>query len=279
MGSIRQSGWWYYFPAAMLFKTATATLLAALLAPFAFVLSRVWLKDGTDTGTRNDSDVRWRYNAWAITCLIVPAGLYFITALFTNLNLGLRHILPVYPFVYVAIGCIFSLLWRARKLVAKMVGGVIAGGLLLETLLAYPNYLAFFNAPSGGSHGGIKLLGDSNLDWGQDLPALAQWQRTHPSQRIYLCYFGMANPASYRLDYVNLIGGYPLQPFNNSLSDPGVVAVSATNVQGIYTGPTLLKEYQDLLHHEEPMEILNGTIYLYRWPPDPEPVAAPIANQ
>ena len=264
MGTIRLRGWWYYFPAAMLFKTPTATLLSIVLAPLAAILSLGWLH-----ASRSDLPPFWRRHGWTIVALTLPPGIYFVAALLTNLNLGLRHILPVYPFLFVGLGWIFSLLFRARVMLAKIVGGVIAGVLLLETVVAYPNFLPFFNAPSGGSRGGLKLLGDSNLDWGQDLTALVSWQHEHPADKIYLCYFGMADPRAYDLDFVNLPGGYPLLPMGDLSPTPGVVAISATNVQGIYIGSQLTHAYQTALKNEEPMEILNGTIYLYRWPPTP----------
>lgn len=96
---------------------------------------------------------------------------------------------------------------------------------ILETLAGYPDYLAFFNLPSGGSRGGLSLLGDSNLDWGQDLPALADWQRQHPEPTLYLSYSGTADPAAYGIRYINLPGGYPYGPPPQSPRQPGVIAI------------------------------------------------------
>ena len=269
MGAVRERGWWYYFPAAMLFKTPTATLLAMVLAPLALLLAITWLKRKIKLETEAGA-TRLGRNQWTILALTIAPGIYFIAALSTNLNLGLRHILPVYPYLYVALGWIFSLLWRARPTVATVTGGVIAVGLLFETVAAYPNYLAFFNTPSGGSRGGLQLLGDSNLDWGQDLKSLVQWQHEHPADHVYFAYFGMADPGSYSLDYVNLPGGYPLREAHDLSATPGVVAISATNLQGIYWSPQLLRAYKAALHNEAPIDVINGTIYLYRWPPTPE---------
>ena len=265
LGTIRLSGCWYYFPAAILFKTPTATLLSILIAPLLALL--VILRLRAEQPDFRESEHWWVPGFWKLVVLVLPPGIYFCTALFTNLNLGLRHILPIYPYLFITLGWIFSGVWQQRRVAATIIASIVLLGLVSETVVAYPNYLAFFNAPSGGARGGLKLLGDSNLDWGQDLPALVRWQHEHPTDRLYLCYFGMADPAQYGLDYVNLPGGFPLSPFADLSAQPGVVAISATDVQGIYLGEQLTHAYQTTLQHEQPFEILNGTIYLYHWPP------------
>ena len=64
-----------------------------------------------------------------------------------------------------------ALAWKRFGTKARRVAGLLAIGIIVEALIAYPNYIAHFNFALGGPRGGIELLGDSNLDWGQDLPA------------------------------------------------------------------------------------------------------------
>src|ERR1700728_4879287 len=85
--------------------------------------------------------------------------------------------------------------WRA---------GQLAIGLITETAHAYPNYIPFFNIFCGGPRGGIRLLSESNIDWGQDLPRLAKWQSEHRDRPIYLLYWGSGDPQYYGISYVNL---------------------------------------------------------------------------
>ena len=118
---------------------------------------------------------------------------------------------------------------------------------------------------AGGSRGGFALLGDSNLDWGQDAPLLARWQREHPSEHLYLCYFGPAGQREYYgIPAVLLPGSIGNGPHLDTLpSDPGVLAISATALQGIYPS----QRYYEFLMKHKPQEVLGGTIYLFRWPP------------
>ena len=210
--------------------------------------------------------------AWAIVCLLVPVIVYGVSAIATNLNLGVRHVLPLYPFLFVALGIG---VWRMMCRWAPL-GGLLALALLLglvvESAMAWPNYIAFFNTPSGGSRGGVKLLSDSNLDWGQDLPLLRDWQEENPTRKLYLCYFGTADPRFYKLDFTNLPGGWPWMPETVPTQPGGVLAISATNLQGTYFGTQARDFYQSLIAGRDPIQVLGGTIYLYdlKEPPRPQ---------
>jgi hypothetical protein len=212
-----------------------------------------------------------RTTQWTIICLALPPGVYLLAAITSNLNLGLRHVLPVYPFVYIAIGLAGARVERRARAAAKRAIAVALIALGAEALIAFPNYIAFFNVVSGGTRNGINLLGDSNLDWGQDLKLLAEWRQKNPSGRLYLIYFGLADPWAYGInDYVNVPGGYKFGPVYEPHNDPGVMAVSATMLQGIYAEDKYRLIYQTI-RKLEPFEVLGGTIYLYRWPPEQMP--------
>ena len=110
--------------------------------------------------------------------------------------------------------------------------------------------------------GGIRLLSDSNLDWGQDLPLLAHWQAAHPNTRLYLCYSGSSDPAAYGVDYINMPKGYFLNPQSQMPDKPGVIAVSAMRLQGVYLEDDL-RAYYTSLAKQRPREVLGGSIYLF----------------
>jgi hypothetical protein len=220
---------------------------------------------------------------WAMICLIVPPGVYGIAALMTNLNLGIRHVLPIYPFLYIAVGLVTVRLLRLGLPWAKWVVAALAVALAVEALAAYPNYLPFFNVACGGSRGGRWLLGDSNLDWGQDLINLANWRKQHTDKPLFLSYFGMANPEYYGIDYTNVWGGFMFRNTPNGYeranelhlwelpNRAAYLAVSATNLQSIYMEDYEMKALQDV----KPREVLNGTIYIYDWPLETGPVQPP----
>lgn len=137
----------------------------------------------------------------------------------------------------------------------------LAAGLATETLCAYPNFISFFNIAVGGERGGIYLLGDSNLDWGQDLPKLAQWQEQHPDKTLYLDYFGVCDPAAYGIRYLNVPGGYVYGPPPRT-DGPGVAAISATKLQGLFVADPQY-DFAARFHDRKPFAVLGGTIYLF----------------
>jgi len=184
------------------------------------------------------------------------------TAMSSHLNLGLRHIFPVYPFLFVFIGVAAADAFARFPGFATWILPILALGLAAETYFAYPDFLPFFNVAAGGARGGLRLLSDSNLDWGQDLPDLAQWQSQHPDCQLYLCYFGTVDPHYYKVHYINLPGSAapPDQLRPNAL--PPVFAISATQLQGTYLTARNRDEY-DKYRLRQPIAVLGGSIYLY----------------
>lgn len=294
LGRHSLTGWWYYFPVAMLVKSPIALLLASLAAAGVGIFAR-GVKLSGDVGNAMSGDphrsphaasqavsreppqhappwspsrdaVRCAPRGWTALCLLIPPVVYLAFAMASNLNLGLRHVLPVYPFIFVAIGVAAARLWRARPLAAKR--GIVALGLVLagEAIATFPNYIAFFNVAAGGARGGLRLLGDSNLDWGQDLTLVARWQQEHPQVPLYLAYFGTADPWAYGIDYVNFNEMYRFGPVDQPAGrGPGVLAVSATHLQTVY-GEQRTRELFAHIRRQPPIEVLGGTIYLYRYP-------------
>ncbi|HEV7298915.1 MAG TPA: hypothetical protein VGN72_06075 [Tepidisphaeraceae bacterium] len=263
LGETTLTGHWYYFPLAMAFKTPTAVLAAAVVIPTILLYRRLRRSNSPPT-------VRQRQDrTWALLCLSAPVVVYSLISMTTSLNLGIRHMLPVYPLLYVAIACGVAQLvqWNWKAINLLLTGLVVV--LVAESALAWPNYIPFFNAPSGGARGGMKLLSDSNLDWGQDLKLLAEWQQRNPNVKLYLCYFGSADPAAYGIRRVELPGGWQWTEWTGDLREPGVIAVSATNLQGTYLPPQFHRFYKSLAEQQQPLEILGESIYLYAHPGRP----------
>ncbi|HSV14693.1 MAG TPA: hypothetical protein VLI90_10555 [Tepidisphaeraceae bacterium] len=253
-GRISPTGWWYYFPLAMLVKTPVATIVLAAFTLIAMtaLLPRL---------------IRTRAQLWNILCLATPFAIYMISAMRGHLNIGIRHMLPVYPLAFIAIGCAAAWTvrrWGRRAVIVLCVFGVLLVG---ETLAAFPDYIPFFNLAAGGERGGFHLLGDSNLDWGQDLKALAEWQRAHPEMPLYLAYFGLADPHYYGVNYTPLPGGYRYDPTPQWPRGRCVVAVSATYLQGLLVDPELYDTFYRKVAALRPDDVLGGSLYLYEFPP------------
>jgi hypothetical protein len=275
LGKTAYRGTWIYFPLAMLFKTPTATIVAGVLALCVLWLMRLRTELPRATKSKKPSPspeakARWRLDpatTWTLLCFLVPVGVYFLSALTSGMNIGVRHMLPLYPFLFIAIGMGLSRLIALRGNGGRIVTAVMLLGLAVESLGTYPNFIAFFNTPSGGPLGGIALLGDSNLDWGQDLKLLAQWRKQHPAPTLYFAYFGSAEPAYYGIDATPMPGSRAVKTVLPPEEEDCYVAISATYLQGLYLTPDYQELYESLHDQCDPIAVVGGSIYIYKFPP------------
>ncbi len=273
LGEVSQSGWWYYFPVAFLLKTPLPALLLLLWA-----IVRVLRGRWPDAGDRAD-----RYVDWAV--LLIPPTGYFIISLTTDINIGYRHLLPILPFLYVFAGvAIAGRPWRASSSHPAWNKALLTGLMLwlgAVALWIYPHYLAYFNLIAGGPDNGWRALVDSNLDWGQDLAGLAEWQREAGIGPIYLSYFGEGRPEYYGLDYVGLDSFPPrlmnpqADPFYPAQPAPGVYAISATNLQGV-----LFEDHNQFgwFRDKEPLTRIGHSIFIYEVEETGPPVALALGG-
>jgi hypothetical protein len=261
-------GFHSYFPLAFLFKTPLATHAAIAMG----LLIGGFVLLGRTTQGSGERPARRQTVTWTCLCLSIPAILYGSSAIRSHLNLGLRHILPIYPFLFLAAGWAASFAWQRWRRPAMYVLAGLGAALAMESLLAAPDYIPFFNVASGGSRGGLRLLGDSNLDWGQDLKLLAKWQRDNPTLRLYLCYFGSAAQEYYGIRYISL----PRNSWDEDAAKvpprwpqaPGVIAISATELQEIY----YRDDFYAPLRSRKPLDVLGGSIYLFAYDPKLDPI-------
>jgi len=265
LGRPSETGVWYYFPLAMLFKTPTATLCALAAALMAFVTGRAPRANAHGPVVGLDA-----LNRWSATCLTIPPVVYGISALTSNFNIGLRHVLPLYPFLYLFVAITTARLAQRPRRLFRPLALVLALALAVETLANFPDFIPFFNAIFKTHR--LELVGDSNLDWGQDLPALALWRQRNPaSGKLYFGYFGTTDPRVYGIDYARLPGGFWLGPpveWIVGRAETGVLAISATHLQGVVLPPSL-RDYYAQLRQVEPLAVLGGSIYVYRLPLPP----------
>jgi hypothetical protein len=254
-GQLSFHGWWYYFPAVMIFKTPLATLIALFLALAAWL----WMNKtifGKLTHTFSSSRF-WPFCAAAILPIY-----YMASAMRSHLNLGLRHVFPVYPFLYIFLGITSARAFAKFGRPVLIILILILIQLAAETFSAYPDYLSFFNVAVGGQLGGAKLLGDSNIDWGQDLKSLVAWRARHPEGQLCLSYFGSVDPHYYKLHYYNLPGSTAPDDDQNSQLGPHYFAISVTLLQGAYMSTQQHQPYLQFLNFKKSAN-LGGSIYVY----------------
>jgi len=252
LGQYSTVGWWYYFPIAFLAKTPVATLVLGLWGSIALLRDRPRL--------------------WDHGLLLLPPAIFFtVFVLSKGKAIGLRYLLPVYPFLFVIAGGAIRTSWSRAPRWRRLGVAGLGAAMLLTIARIHPDHLAYFNEPAGGPDGGHRILVDSNLDWGQDLKGLKAWMDEHDVPRVKLSYFGSADPALYDLDY-EWLPSYLLPdegPKTVELPTTGWIAISVTNRVGVYMdiyghGKSLF----DWLDTYEPVARIGHTIWVYRIPPD-----------
>lgn len=236
LGNHSRDGWWYYFPVVFLLKTPIPLLVCLLLTVIFSSFRKI------------------RFEAF----LWIPMGVIIGTALPSHINLGIRHILPLFPFLIVFCSSIVTIKFRKPRVFGSCLAG-LALWYIVSTLSIFPSYLAYFNefvGPQKGYH----YLVDSNLDWGQDLKRLKMFMDKHGIRHIYLSYFGTADPCHYGIEYLDL----PAPPTwckarkDNFKAD--FLAISATNLQGVYLPD---KRSYDWLRSYKPVAQIGYSILVY----------------
>ena len=129
-------------------------------------------------------------------------------------------------------------------------------------------HLAYFNVFAGGTAGGHRVLLDSNLDWGQDLPRLAAWMRSRGVPSVQLAYMGADDPARFGIAREDLPAQhlYPAQPARRPFAG-AVVVVSPNVLFGLV--PSVAPLYAPL--RDRPPDERAGVFFVYRLDRAPQP--------
>ena len=204
LGRVSFFGWWYYFPVALAVKTTIPLLLLAALGIV------IWA--GRARG--------------AAIYPLAAAALILSVCIRSHLNLGIRHILAIYPFFALLGAGLFEGAGLEKPVAKRALLAltlVLTGWHVAESFAAAPDYLAYFNELARGRED--EFLLDSNLDWGQDLERLRLYLEEHRITTIYLSYFGKADPKAHGLTGV--------QKFTPEMRPNGWVAVSRNHIPGL----------------------------------------------
>jgi 4-amino-4-deoxy-L-arabinose transferase-like glycosyltransferase len=264
LGQVSRTGWWYYFPVTFALKTPLPTLIL-LVTGVALSITK---------GTEQRA-----------SAALIPPALLMVAAMFSPLTIGYRHILPILPFVIIVAGntANFGIVWLKpdeytkiqislpRHLVTLSPCLLVTALLiwqLASAALIFPHHLSYFNELAGGPRNADKILVDSNLDWGQDLPALKAWIDTKGIDHVNLSYFGTALPGVYGVRYWPLPGflhftsNPEMDSFNPYTPEPGWYAISATSLrQGLlWREPDLFAYFRD----QTPVARAGYSILLYK---------------
>lgn len=293
LGEVSNTGSTLYFPILYLTKEPLPTLIFILIAI-------LWTAQAIYRRTKSNkiSDLFSEYALRNLPAFAMASwiAIYWLTSIKTPLNIGVRHLLPTFPFAYLlatlawhrVVGTvrppggqtILHYLWTGFR---EAVGQAVKYGTLALLLIwfsfsvigSFPYYISYFNSMAGGTMNGYKIATDSNYDWGQDLYRLRDWVESENRRcalvetadpcgikKVAVDYFGSGNPA-YELKKV----GVEAEEWKSSRGNPKDqnihwLAISANSLQGA------IQPKIDILDRKEWDE--------YRWLTDLRGFAPPV---
>lgn len=258
LGEISADAWRYYFPLIFLLKVPLAfhAIIILVLAGiiYLFFKNRVLIK----------SWVKENFTAFSLVIFIL---IYWTTAVMGNLNIGVRHLLPTFPFIYIlAVLGLKEVISKAGPKIKKILITIIS--LLLvwyaaSSILAFPHYISYYNEIAGGYQNGYKSAVDSNYDWGQDFYRLLAFVEKNNIDKIHLDYFGGESPKYWLGDkYIKL------NPKEIKEPPKGWVAVSVNQLMGGIAEPVPGFDqeigYYDWLNKYTPVARAGYSIFIYK---------------
>jgi hypothetical protein len=238
-GNFSLTGWWYYFPVALAVKATVPLLITVALATVVYLTARQFIDSRGEM------------------LILVTVVSYAMAIVLGADNLGVRYLLPLFPFLFI---------WGSRiavELSKKPVGVallvLLVGWQARAGLGAFPNYIPYFNELAGGATGGITLLDDSNLDWGQNMKQAAEYVRAHGLERVELLpfspfdsprYYGINRPMRHDLETYRMMlaGQHP----------PGIYIVSAHHL-------TRLMHIRPEWNPKNAIEMIGDSLWVFRF--------------
>jgi hypothetical protein len=247
-GKVHAHGVWWYFPAVILIKTTLGLLALVALAAWAILTGR--LRKGRE-----------------LAFILIPWFVYLAVAIQAGMNIGARHILPLYVFaaIFAAAG-IVALADSNRRW--AWVCAVLVFAHIASALLVFPNYIAYANEAWGGPTNVHNLLSDANVDWGQQLFQVKDWQDRHPGEECWFAYFARPeiDPAVYGIHCHALptidtfwLGGSEIVPPTIN----GTVLISAGDLSGCEWPSGRMNPYREF-QSLQPAESIDYGVFVYR---------------
>ncbi|MEP7074748.1 MAG: glycosyltransferase family 39 protein [Acidobacteriota bacterium] len=186
-GQVSEQGWWYYFPAAFVLKTTIPFLLLTI------------------------SGITW--TVWEVArkrllnslYFILPPLIYLGLCMTSHLNIGVRHIIPVFPFFAImganAVSTFLNIARPKKWHPSRVLIWLLVASIGLTVIMTFPDYTTYFSPLAGGPTNGWRVLSDSNVETGQDVKSLAAFLKEHGENQIeglfvgsgYIEYYGVHN--------------------------------------------------------------------------------------
>ncbi len=224
LGQVSAQKFPLYFPILYILKVPLPFHLLTLFVLFSFLL-RIKKEEIKKPFRSSLACIKNNFISFSLFSFIL---FYWAITLSGNLNIGVRHLLPVIPLTILLVSR-GTMLYSGP---AKIKYAALAGLLFWQAfsvLNVYPDFIAYYNELAGGPERGHLYAVDSNLDWGQDLGKLKKWTEEKEIDKIYIDYFGGGDLEYYFKDKF-IPWGCTNKP--EQIKKPAYLAVSATQLQG-----------------------------------------------
>jgi hypothetical protein len=234
---------WFYFPITLLIKSSLTFLILLVISAGAVAIGAVRLSRG-------------------ILYMGISALVFMAFAVTGGMNIGVRHILPVYVFLSVPIaGASWSLMQRNRSWIYAVVALLVfqAG----SVLHAYPAYISYTNEVFGGPANSYKYVSDSSSEWGQQLNAVRRYVDARGIKNCWFAYFNQAmmDFRSFGIPCTPLLTAEYQTPDTPPAID-GTVLISAAVLSGFETGTGPLNPYGQF-QKLKPAAVIDYGVFVY----------------
>ena len=246
-GAIHPHGTWLYFPVAILIKSTLPFLLLLIgTAVMSYRLRTLWQ--------------RW-------LMLIVPVIVFLGFAMHSDMNIGVRHILPIYPFLYlIGASALSFLIVRDRRWVFAVL--VLLSWQAVTSVRSFPGYMAYANELWGGPNNVHRYLSDSNSDWGQQLKSASTYLKDRNVTDCWMAYTaaGVVDERYYGVPCHRLptvVSTWWLHvPMEVPKEIDGPVLISDDELEGLALPPGMPNPYAQF-RSLKPSAVLDGGIFVY----------------
>ncbi len=248
LGKDYPKGQWFYFPVAFAVKSSLTFLLMLVLTGWVIASGKL--------------------RAWReILFLTVPPAVYFVVAMGSGMNIGVRHILPVYIFLAVLIGgASAKLITQNRRWLYVVVALLVFQA--ISVARTYPAYIAYANELWGGPSQVHNLLSDSNSDWGQQLKSTKRYVDQQGIKDCWFVYFadGVVDPSYYGIPCKPLPTADSLWLETQPQAPPaidGIVLISAGDLSGFEFGAGPLNAYEQF-KQLQPIAVIDYGVFVFK---------------
>ena len=253
-GQVSDTGWWYYFPVAFVLKTTIPFLLASISG---LVWATIQLL---------------KHKRYELLYVLLPGVLYLALTMTSHLNIGVRHLLPMFPFAAIAgAGFISALLNfalnRSRVLSLSLVAIILVPCLAIS-FASFPNYLTYFSPLAGGAAQGWQRLSDSNVETGQEVKPLARYLNDHGQNRVTGIMVGGEFLRFYGIQLDDFPGWYDEDDDSEEDEEPEPLTTEYVAIGAWYLSEIDLSDKQkqiiDTYRRQKPEAMVGNSIFVFR---------------